>query len=143
MPELSHDFSIKSTPDRVMSELVAVYGTLKRGMANSELLRDARFLGQEVLTGIVLYDLGPYPGARAEPSEGIEVEVFEVNELQLQLLDLLEDYVAGAPESGMYDRRRFMTSFGPAWVYLYNLSVAGLRVQRCGSWQPVQELHSE
>jgi len=142
MPELSHDLSFKTTPDRVMSELVAVYGTLKRGMANSHLLRDARFLGIEVLTEIVLYDLGPYPGARAEPSEGIEVEVFEVNKLQLQQLDMLEDYVAGAPESGMYDRRRFMTRFGLAWVYLYNLPVAGLHAQRCGSWQPAQELHS-
>lgn len=124
-----------------MAELVAVYGTLKQGLANSSLLQHARFLGTDSLNEISLYDLGPYPGAKAEPSDGIEVEVFEVDAPQMQQLDELEEYTADAPEQGVYDRRRFMTRFGLAWVYLYNPSVEGLVAQRSGSWQPVQELH--
>lgn len=122
-----------------MSDLVAVYGTLKHGMVNFDLLRDARFLGTDLLPEISLYDLGPWPGAKAEPSEGIEVEVFEVSLMQMQRLDELEAYVASAPDKGVYDRRRFITRFGSAWVYLYNPSVEGLQAQRRGAWRPGQQ----
>ena len=123
-----------------MTDLVAVYGTLKHGMANFDLLRDARFLGTDLLPEISLYDLGLWPGAKAEPSEGIEVEVFEVSQMQMQQLDELEEYVASAPDEGVYDRRQFITRFGSAWVYLYNPSVEGLQAQRRGAWRPGQDL---
>ncbi|MCG6659345.1 gamma-glutamylcyclotransferase [Halomonas campisalis] len=58
--------------------LVAVYGTLKRGLRNHHWLEGADFLGSDRLTGATLYDLGPYPGAKSEPSDGVEVEVFRV-----------------------------------------------------------------
>jgi gamma-glutamylcyclotransferase (GGCT)/AIG2-like uncharacterized protein YtfP len=128
-------------PDNTMTERVAVYGTLKQGLANFSLLNDASFLGTDSLNKISLYDLGPYPGAKAESSAGIEVEVYEVDALQMQQLDELEECIADAPELGLYHRRQFMTRFGLAWVYLYNPSVEGLKVQRCGSWRPVQEVH--
>jgi gamma-glutamylcyclotransferase (GGCT)/AIG2-like uncharacterized protein YtfP len=118
-----------------MTHKVAVYGTLKRGETNFYLMQDARFLGTDELTQITLYDLGPYPGARQEESEGVEVEVFEVSEAQFAALDVLEDYVAEAPASGLYDRRQFPTRFGVAWVYLYNPSVAGFQSIRRGGWQ--------
>lgn len=40
---------------------VAVYGTLKHGHRNHHWLNGADMLGQDRLTGITLYDLGPYP----------------------------------------------------------------------------------
>lgn len=49
---------------------VAVYGTLKRGMSNHGLLRQSRFLGEESLTSLTLYDLGLFPAAKLEPSQG-------------------------------------------------------------------------
>lgn len=115
---------------------VAVYGTLKRGLANHQLLQDAHFLGSDCLHAITLYDLGPYPGAKVELSEGIDIEVYAVDALQLGALDALEEYNSHAPEQGMYNRLQFHTRFGCAWVYIYNLSVDGMAVQRRGGWTP-------
>ncbi len=121
---------------QTLSNLVAVYGTLKRGLSNHELLQHASFVGEDCLTCITLYDLGPYPGARFEHSEGIDVEVYAVDELQLQQLDALEEYLATAPDQGMYDRRQVLTKFGRAWIYLYNREVDQKRALRSGAWQP-------
>ncbi|HLT63710.1 MAG TPA: gamma-glutamylcyclotransferase family protein [Pseudohongiella sp.] len=117
--------------------LVVVYGTLKRGMCNHHLLSGADFLGEDCLHGITLYDLGPYPGAKAEQSEGIGVEVYAVTAAELEQLDLLEEYRAEAPEEGEYTRVAVETAYGPAWIYLYNPDVSNKPVQRWGSWQPV------
>lgn len=43
-----------------MSILVAVYGTLKRGLSNHALLQHASFVGEDYLTCITLYDLSLY-----------------------------------------------------------------------------------
>jgi gamma-glutamylcyclotransferase (GGCT)/AIG2-like uncharacterized protein YtfP len=118
-----------------MSTLVAVYGTLKRGLSNYHLLEDAEFVGSDRLRDITLYDLGPYPGAKAEASQGIDVDVFSVTALQFRQLDLLEDYLAESPGRGLYDRRVFHTRYGPAWVYLYNPPVSGLVPISAGAWQ--------
>lgn len=120
-----------------MSTLVAVYGSLKRGLDNYHLLEDAEFRGCDILRTITLYDLGPYPGAKGQSSDGIEVEVYSVTALQLRQLDLLEDYLAETPDKGMYDRQLFQTRFGQAWIYLYNPPVSGLVPITKGSWQPV------
>lgn len=119
-----------------MSTLVAVYGTLKRGLSNDHYLQAATYLGSDTLTAISLYDLGSYPGAKAEPSAGIEVEIFSVTAQQLQALDCLEEYDPEAPDRGLYDRRLFSTCFGAAWVYLYNPPVPGLLPIQTGGWQP-------
>ena len=119
-----------------MSILVAVYGTLKRGLSNHGLLQHASFVGEDCLTCITLYDLGPYPGARLESSGGIDIEVFSVDKKQLQQLDELEEYLATASDQGMYDRRQVLTQFGLAWIYLYNREVDHAKPLRSGAWQP-------
>lgn len=119
-----------------MSTLVAVYGTLKRGLSNHALLQSARFVGTDCLTCITLYDLGAFPGAKLESSAGIDVEVFAVNEQQMQQLDELEEYVATAADRGMYDRCKVLTQFGLAWIYIYNPQVDKSSAQRSGAWQP-------
>ncbi|MBB3229212.1 gamma-glutamylcyclotransferase family protein [Halomonas stenophila] len=116
--------------------LVAVYGTLKRGLRNHHWLEGADFVGTDRLTDATLYDLGPYPGARLEPSRGVEIEVFRVDAALLADLDRLEDYRVRHPASGTYDRVVHPTAFGPAWLYLYNLDVAGCLAIREGGWGP-------
>lgn len=116
--------------------LVAVYGTLKRGLVNHHLLSRAHFLGEDCLCAITLYDLGPYPGAKAEQSQGIDVEVYAITPAELEQLDALEDFRADAPEQGEYTRVLLDTAFGAAWLYLYNPAVHNKPVQRRGSWQP-------
>ena len=46
-------------------QLVFVYGTLMRGMANHRHLAGAPCLGTAELAGFALYDLGPFPMAIA------------------------------------------------------------------------------
>ncbi|WP_069384078.1 gamma-glutamylcyclotransferase family protein [Halomonas caseinilytica] len=118
--------------------LVAVYGTLKRGLRNHHWLEGATFVGRDRLTSATLYDLGHCPGAKAEPSRGVEVEVYRVDARTFAGLDRLEDYRVRAPASGMYDRAIHATSFGPAWLYLYNHDVDGCPAIREGGWPPLQ-----
>ena len=117
--------------------LVAVYGTLKRRLRNHHWLDGAEFVGTDILTSVTLYDIGPYPGARAEPSRGVEIEVFRVDAAGLKRLDRLEDYRVRQPKSGDYDRAVHDTAFGPAWLYLYNRDVTGCPVIRQGGWPAV------
>ncbi len=113
---------------------VAVYGTLKRNQSNHGVLAGSRFVGACSLSSIVLYDLGPYPGARLQPSQGVEVEVYDVDGATFARLDELEDYDAASPGKGLYDRRLLETPLGKAWVYLYNHAVTGCQEIRSGAW---------
>lgn len=113
---------------------VAVYGTLKRGMANHRLLEEARYIGSDLLTSITLYDLGDYPAALLESSDGIEVEIFEVNAAQIAELDLLEEIDPRNPEAGLYSRCICQTRHGNAWIYIYNRAVDGRPRIVSGSW---------
>ncbi|MBS9402216.1 gamma-glutamylcyclotransferase [Halomonas sp. TRM85114] len=121
--------------------LVVVYGTLKRGLRNHHWLQGAEFLGSDCLTTVALYDLGPYPGAKAEQSRGVEVEVFRVNARLLADLDRLEGYQVRLPKCGVYDRAIHTTTFGPAWLYLYNHDIAGFPVIREGGWPASGSTH--
>ncbi|SFU74499.1 gamma-glutamylcyclotransferase family protein [Halomonas korlensis] len=121
--------------------LVVVYGTLKRGLRNHHWLQGAEFLGSDRLTTATLYDLGPYPGAKPEPSRGVEVEVFRVNARLLTNLDRLEGYQVRQPKRGTYDRAIHATTFGPAWLYLYNHDIAGCPAIREGGWPAAGSPH--
>ncbi|MCE8028217.1 gamma-glutamylcyclotransferase family protein [Billgrantia desiderata] len=125
---LAPALSIARTP------LVAVYGTLKRGQRNHFWLEGADFLGSDRLTSATLYDLGPFPGAKPEPSRGVEVEVFRVDAALLTELDRLEDFRPRQPHAGLYHRAIHATTFGPAWLYLYNPEIAGCKAIRQGGW---------
>lgn len=125
---LAPALSIARTP------LVAVYGTLKRGQRNHYWLEGADFLGSDRLISATLYDLGPFPGAKPEPSRGVEVEVFRVDAALLTELDRLEDFRPRQPHAGLYHRAIHATSFGPAWLYLYNPEVVGCEAIRQGGW---------
>ncbi len=113
---------------------VAVYGTLKRGRTNHHFLRGARFLGEERLPHLRLYDLGPYPGAVPGRSGSITVEMYEITPAHLSRLDWLEDCRQDLPAVGLYRRQQVATRCGPAWLYLYNRSVRGRRWLRSGRW---------
>ncbi|NYS59329.1 gamma-glutamylcyclotransferase family protein [Vreelandella salicampi] len=113
---------------------VAVYGTLKRGYRNHDWLEGATLLGQDRLSTITLYDLGHCPGAKREASNGAAIEVYAINPEQLALLDQLEDYIAHAPHTGVYDRAIFPTQYGDAWCYLYNADVEGDACIESGEW---------
>ncbi|GGX58004.1 gamma-glutamylcyclotransferase family protein [Saccharospirillum salsuginis] len=121
-----------TTPDG--KHRVVIYGSLKAGEHNHEVLKPARFLGEDELTTLALYDLGPYPGARPEPSRGVVVEVYAVPKPRLVVLDRFEGYRPNAPNASLYWRETIETRFGLAWVYLYNQSVQGKPRIDAGEW---------
>ena len=93
---------------------VFVYGTLRRGGSNHDLLRSARRLGEHRTQPVfTMLDIGPYPGVVTGGSDAILGEVYRITPAMLRHLDRLEDY----PRS--YGRERIPTPWGEAWIYLF------------------------
>lgn len=120
--------------ESTQSHRVAVYGTLKRHQSNHRVLAGSRFVGECSLSSIVLYDLGPYPGAKLERSQGVLIEVYEVDGPTFARLDALEGYDTASPDMGLYDRKLLDTPLGRAWVYIYNHAVSKGGEIRVGGW---------
>lgn len=114
------------------SQLVFVYGTLKRQQRNHHWLEGASWQGESEVHGVVMHDLGPFP--MAVIGEGTaHGEVYAVAEGGLLRLDALEGYPR------LYDRQRLCLSDGRlAWVYLGRPhQVRHAPVVASGCWLPV------
>ena len=93
-------------------DLLFVYGTLKRGLANHQHLAGAPAEGEAVLQGIDLFDLGPFPMAVAGTGR-THGELYRVDATRLAALDRFE----GVPR--LYERVRWRLDDGrQAWIYL-------------------------
>lgn len=119
--------------ERVTTQ-VAVYGTLKRGYSNHHYLDGGRFIGEDVLCSITLYDLGEYPGAKPGSSQGVLVEVYRVNAAVMSALDDLEECHFDAPARGLYRRELIKTRHGAAWLYFYNPEIESSRIFAGQCW---------
>ena len=70
---------------------VLVYGSLRQGFGNHELLKDSKFIGSGWASGWRMYSLGAFP--MITPGVGaIYVEAYEINDVTLAHLDALEGY---------------------------------------------------
>lgn len=96
----------------IQEVLVAVYGSLRRGMGNHRVLErnDAQLLSTERITGFEMFSLGAYPFIRSGEGE-ITVEVYAVPITGMRDLDALEGYPS------FYDRKLVQTTKGQAWIY--------------------------
>jgi gamma-glutamylcyclotransferase (GGCT)/AIG2-like uncharacterized protein YtfP len=93
---------------------VLVYGSLKRGFVNHHWLEGASFLGEGVMAGLALHDLGPFPMA-VPSADGalLHGELYAVDARLLAGLDRLE----GTPR--LYERWLHpLQGGGQAWVYV-------------------------
>lgn len=108
------------------TDLLFVYGTLKRGGVNHRLLAEAKFLGLGwTERKFRLVDCGPYPAMLEHTTEPMEIagELYRIPESLLPALDELED------EGTLY--RRVVATITPldfagepqpsvaAWTYLW------------------------
>lgn len=101
--------------DLQQPQLVFVYGSLRRGQPNHHQLAGSPFCGEAQLSGLALYDLGPFPMAIAchEPGACLHGELYAVTTEQLGALDRFE----GAPR--LYERQPHRLADGRAvWVYV-------------------------
>ena len=111
-------------------ELVAVYGTLKQGQYNHPVLgrQGAEYLGTDILTEWVMYDLGSFPCiVPTKLSGSIVVEVYKVADLKAT--DRLEGY------PGFYDRALVATQYGNAWIYFMREAPDGAMLITSGVWE--------
>ena len=95
--------------------LVFVYGSLKRGQSAHRQLGGIPCSGEAQLSGLALYDLGPYPMAVAsdDPQAVLHGELYQLDAQQLSRLDRFE----GAPR--LYERqRRHLADGRLVWVYV-------------------------
>jgi gamma-glutamylaminecyclotransferase len=111
-----------------------VYGTLKRGGRNHNLLAGQRFLGEvRTATRYRLYDRGPHPCLVEDPDHGraIHGELWEVTPQVVELLDEFEEIPYP------FDRRPVALAppDAAAFTYLYQGDVSTL--PDCGAaWPP-------
>ena len=117
-------------------EVVAVYGTLRRGERNHGLMAGATFLGDAWIAG-ALHEMPvaphrryAYPALVADDGGWVSVECFRLaNPNQLARLDALEAYDPADEERSEYVRRLVAVHDGPvheAWAYWYAADPAAL-----------------
>lgn len=101
-----------------MTERVAVYGTLRRGMFyHSEFMRDAEFVKVVSVAGYEMYKNPEdhYPYIVTGDGE-VVCEVFNVKRSQMGLLDELEELPV------LYRREKIQVDGEDAWIYVFNSS---------------------
>ena len=117
------------------NNLVAVYGTLRKGAGNhNHFLRNAELKGEFSSEPIYnLYNLGGFPGLRENGNTSVKMEVYAVNDNEADLVDSLEGYVKGR-QPHFYDKKEIETPWGPASVYLYVREVEAQHLIESGDW---------
>ncbi len=74
-----------------MTFRVVVYGTLMKNCYNHDyFFKDQKHLGQAVLPGYELYNLGSFPGIVPDNQERVMGELYEIDHPVLRQLDRLE-----------------------------------------------------
>lgn len=106
---------------------VIVYGSLMRHQGNSHWMTNATWLGEHMLDGYEIYDLGEYPVAVAGQGK-IYGEVYRISSSILAELDRLKSEEIG------YKRELVQTPYGSAWMYLYQSPVQDLPRITSGNW---------
>jgi gamma-glutamylcyclotransferase (GGCT)/AIG2-like uncharacterized protein YtfP len=105
--------------DTENNTLVFVYGTLMYGNANHKhYLANSRYLGDGVLHGYALYDLGSYPGVKPSESDQVLGEVYSIDAETLERVNYLEG------EGSLYSLQKVRIemekgTFLEAGVYVY------------------------
>jgi len=96
------------------SDLIAVYGTLRKGCSNHAYIADAEYLGDTFIHRYKMYSLGAFPALvpaiHSDPNR-IKVEVNRVDAEQAKAVDTLAGYPV------FYDRCLVDTKYGLAWIY--------------------------
>lgn len=84
---------------------VFVYGTLKRGYHNHRLLIGTKFLGVGILHDYGVFNMSVgFPGIKYSEGNYVVGEVYEVSDITLANLDILEGYYGKGCKNNMYNR---------------------------------------
>lgn len=116
------------------NNLVAVYGSLREGHGNHRLLVDSEFVQKGTVDGFGMYTLGGFPACTPKgPHVPIVVEVYNVDELTMRRLDMLEGYPT------FYNRKqvKVVANSGEtsiAWMYFIDDEYPERMFVESGDW---------
>ena len=115
--------------------LVAVYGSLRRGMGNHQYyLSSSEYKGTfSTEPEYTLHSLSYYPGLKLDGNTSIVMEVYEVDEETLKNLNRLEGYRPGET-STFYDRIEINTPWGRPFTYIYVNKLSKESIVESGDW---------
>jgi len=122
--------------------LIAVYGSLRKGLSNHPIIVSALYVGDFTSDPVFkMYDLGAYPAITHGGNSSIEFEVYAVNAKELGEVNSLEGFHEGR-EDNYYDRAIIKSPYGKAYYFFFsesgklshNLDNAGLEVES-GNWK--------
>lgn len=121
-----------------MSEkLIAVYGSLRKGMHNNYILGESKYIGNfNSEPSFSMYSVrGDYPAVIKEGSTSISIEIFEANENIQQKLDRLEGYDKDLDEKyNYYNKEVIETPYGDAFIYYFNSDLSDFEKVDSGDW---------
>jgi gamma-glutamylcyclotransferase (GGCT)/AIG2-like uncharacterized protein YtfP len=113
--------------------MIFVYGTLKRGCPNNQLLAGQDFLGEtRTPPAYRLYDSGSYPCLVEDRQRGVAVrgEVWHLDDVTLSRVDEMED----VPHLFIRREIRVDEPFRQVFAYFYQGDTSGMR--DCGDCWP-------
>jgi len=139
--------------NRESTELVFVYGTLRRGASNAFRMDGAEWQGVRVVSG-ALYQVSWYPGVTLDPgAPPVLGELWSVSREKLRELDEFEGVPEGATEGDEYRRVRATVTLPPdlkslpdwdgasdlpadctAWIWEWKGDPASARLLPGGDW---------
>lgn len=119
--------------------LVAVYGSLRKGLGNHHYLRKegvemkGTFLSEAIFT---MWPVGgtSFPAITLGGNTPIIFEVYEVSEHVLQNINGLEGYYGPDSIQNHYERIKIDTPWGEAYTYYYDEAPAGIKPTPSGDW---------
>ena len=111
-------------------DLVAVFGSLRKGHGNNILLQNEKFLGTtKTKDKFKMFSFGAFPGLNINGDTNIVVDVYRIkNNHTPDRLDMLEGY----PD--FYNRKKINTKFGDAWIYFNEDNLEDRLVVENGDW---------
>lgn len=120
-----------------MSDLLFVYGALRKGASNDWRMAEARWLGPAEIAG-TLVKIDWYPGLVLGEGGLVKGEVYEIGPELLKELDAFEGIGLEDGRNGEYQRIRaeVMVDDSPmeVWIYEWLKGVEGYPVVASGDW---------
>ena len=120
-----------------MSDLLFVYGALRKGASNDWRMKDAKWLGAAEVPG-TLVKIDWYPGLVLEGETLVQGEVYEVGLDLLKELDEFEGIGLKDNPNGEYRRIQAEVSLGgkleTIWIYEWLKGIDDYEVVGSGDW---------
>lgn len=122
-----YNFNPTQEPSREalkVGDLVAVYGSLRKGRGNHSVLGDSKFVSVDSVQG-VLFSLGGFPGLVQQSanlsSYPVVIEIYEItSEQDGYYIDGLEGYSPNRNDNDFYVRSKVTTASGrEVFIYYY------------------------